>query len=57
MVARLFVVAASFCTAVAPEIRNHAYVIYVARRDDKPGSDLKDWLAAETIRGRRVKVP
>ena len=39
------------------EIRNHAYAIYVARRDDEPGSDLKDWLAAEAQLRRRVKVP
>jgi hypothetical protein len=28
------------------EIRNHAYEIYIARRDE-PGSALNDWLAAE----------
>jgi hypothetical protein len=29
------------------EIRHHAYEIYLARRCDELGSDLKDWLAAE----------
>jgi hypothetical protein len=29
------------------EIRHHAYELFVARRDDEPGSDLNDWLAAE----------
>jgi hypothetical protein len=29
------------------EIRNHAYEIFLARRNDEPGSDLDDWLAAE----------
>jgi hypothetical protein len=28
------------------EIRNHAYELYVARRDE-PGNDVDDWLAAE----------
>jgi hypothetical protein len=28
------------------EIRNHAYELYIARRDE-PGSDVDDWLAAE----------
>ena len=29
------------------DIRNHAYEIYLARRGDKRGSDLDDWLAAK----------
>jgi hypothetical protein len=29
------------------EIRNHAYELFLARRQDEPGSDLDDWLAAE----------